>query len=100
MRWRLPGAPMNRWRYRLGMKTLLAACLLFARSIVAQSSVDPSQIEHRLHPARPDGTRSDSAFDLFDRMRLYHVPGVSIAIVDGSRIVFARGYGMTVFGGK
>jgi len=33
-------------------------------------------------------------------MRLYHVPGVSLAIVDNFKIVFARGYGVTEFGGS
>jgi CubicO group peptidase (beta-lactamase class C family) len=72
------------------------AAVLVARVLFAQAPIDPSQIEHQLRAAGPAG----ATFDLLDRMRLYHVPGVSIAIVDGSRIVFARGYGVTDFGGS
>jgi CubicO group peptidase (beta-lactamase class C family) len=75
------------------------ACLFFAPVLPAQSRVDPAQIEE-LHVAAGAGSRADSALDLLARMRFYHVPGVSIAIVDGSRVVFARGYGVTEFGGS
>ena len=81
-------------------RALCVAVLLVSQTLFAQTQVDPSQIEHRLHALGPRGARSDSAYDLLDRMRLYHVPGVSIAIVDGDRIVFARGYGVTEFGGS
>ncbi len=40
----------------------------------------------------------DSTFELADRMRYWHVPGASIAIVDNFRIVYARGLGVTEFG--
>jgi CubicO group peptidase (beta-lactamase class C family) len=83
------------------MRRLLGVAVLFvARAVFAQAQVDPSQIEHRLHPLGPAGPRLDSTFDLAARMRVYHVPGVSIAIIDGSRVVFARGYGVTEFGGS
>jgi CubicO group peptidase (beta-lactamase class C family) len=81
-------------------RALCLAVLLIAQSAHAQAQVDPSQLEHRLHALGPRGARSDSTYDLLDRMRLYHVPGVSIAIVDGDHIVFARGYGVTEFGGS
>ena len=41
--------------------------------------------------------REDSTFDIRDRMR-YHVPGLSIAVIDGDRVVWARGYGVKEFG--
>jgi CubicO group peptidase (beta-lactamase class C family) len=69
--------------------------VLVARAVLAQAPVDASQIEHQLRAAGPGA----ATFDLLDRMRLYHVPGVSITIVDGSRIVFSRGHGVTDFGG-
>jgi CubicO group peptidase (beta-lactamase class C family) len=81
-------------------RTLGVAALVLARSILAQTPVDPSQIEHRLRAIVPGSLRSDSNVDLVARMRTYHVPGVSIAIVDGSRVVFERGYGVTEFGGS
>jgi CubicO group peptidase (beta-lactamase class C family) len=81
-------------------KALGIAALLLARAVSAQGHVDPSQIEHQLRSVIPFGGHSDSTYDLLDRMRMYHVPGVSIAIVDGSRVVFERGYGVTDFGGS
>jgi CubicO group peptidase (beta-lactamase class C family) len=88
--------PVNRAMRR----ALAVAALLLARAAFAQAPVDPSQIEHRLHAIVPGVPRSDSNVDLVARMRAYHVPGVSIAIVDGGRVVFARGYGVTAFGGS
>jgi CubicO group peptidase (beta-lactamase class C family) len=79
---------------------LLLALLLFPAASVAQSHPDPAQIEHRLRWRPGAGVRTDSTFDLVAHMRLYHVPGVAIAVIDGSRIVYARGYGITEFGGK
>src|SRR4029077_20313472 len=32
--------------------------------------------------------------------RSYHVPGVSIAVIDHDRVVFAKGYGVAEFGGS
>jgi CubicO group peptidase (beta-lactamase class C family) len=81
-------------------RALGVAALFLARTILAQAPVDPSQIEHRLHAIVPGAPRSDSNVELVARMRAYHVPGVSIAIVDGSRVVFERGYGVTEFGGS
>ncbi len=51
-----------------------------------------------------EGLRSPVAIDgaaprtyrLAERMRRYAVPGVSIAVADGGRIVWARGFGVTV----
>jgi len=71
---------------------------LAGASVVAQQP-DPAQIVHRLHAIGGKGLRSDSTFDLLERMRAYHVPGVSVAVIDGARIVFARGFGVTTFGG-
>src|ERR1700733_10112754 len=33
-------------------------------------------------------------------MRSYHVPAASIAVIDNYRVVFARGYGVSEFGGS
>src|SRR5436190_1748057 len=85
------------------------ALLLGLLSVGLQSQVpagagralgDASRIEHLLRPGVHIADRTDTAFDLVDRMRLYHVPGVSLAIVDNFKIVFASGYGVTEFGGS
>jgi CubicO group peptidase (beta-lactamase class C family) len=65
-----------------------------------RSTGDPARIEHMLRPVVHIADRPDTAFDLVDRMRLNHVPGVSLAIIDNFKIVFARGYGVTEFGGS
>lgn len=41
----------------------------------------------------------DTSYTLADRMRHYRVPGVSIAVVDGGRVVWAQGFGTTEAGG-
>jgi CubicO group peptidase (beta-lactamase class C family) len=44
--------------------------------------------------------KPDSAFGVIDRMRYWHVPGMSLAIIDDFKIVYARGIGVTEFGGN
>ena len=61
-------------------------------------AVDASLVERALRPAVRLTDRPDSGYDIHERMRFYHVPGVSIAIVDDFRVVFARGYGVTELG--
>jgi CubicO group peptidase (beta-lactamase class C family) len=60
---------------------------------------DPSRIEHGLEPTVRLAGRPDTAFDLVERMRYYHVPGVSIAVIDNDRVVWAKGFGVKTFGG-
>lgn len=61
---------------------------------------NPAAIEHHLrYGVRLEG-QPDVAMELLDRMRSYHVPGVSIAVIDNYRVVFAKGYGVAEFGGS
>jgi CubicO group peptidase (beta-lactamase class C family) len=70
-----------------------------AGSLSAQATrPDPSRIERGLRTLVRVAGREDSTFDIRDRMRQYHVPGLSIAVVDGDRVVWARGYGVMEFG--
>jgi CubicO group peptidase (beta-lactamase class C family) len=62
--------------------------------------IDAADFVNRLRPAIRLENRPDTAFNILDRMRYYHVPGVSIAVVDNNRIVFAGGFGVTEFGGN
>lgn len=66
----------------------------------AARAADASRIEHLLRPAVRIADRPDTAFGLVDRMGYFHVPGLSLAVVDNFKIVFARGYGVTEFGGS
>ena len=52
----------------------LMALVIGSRVLSAQN---PSRIEHGLRPAVRLVDRGDTTFDLLERMRFYHVPGVS-----------------------
>ncbi|MDQ6829010.1 MAG: beta-lactamase family protein [Gemmatimonadota bacterium] len=41
----------------------------------------------------------ETRYTIAQRMQHYHVPGVSIAVINGGRIEWARGYGVREFGG-
>ena len=60
---------------------------------------DPSRIVQRLRPAVRIAGRPDTAFTIAERMRFYHVPGVSLAVIDANRIVHASGWGVAEHGG-
>jgi CubicO group peptidase (beta-lactamase class C family) len=64
----------------------------------AAPPIDPARIEHQLRPTVRLAGREDVAYHIADRMKYYHVPGVSIAIIDDGRIVWAKGYGVKEFG--
>ncbi|HEY9226022.1 MAG TPA: serine hydrolase domain-containing protein, partial [Gemmatimonadaceae bacterium] len=72
--------------------------LLFAAAttLVAQN---PAGIDRRLRFAVRLADQPDSALSLVDRMREYHIPGLSFAVIDNYRVVFAKGYGVAEFGG-
>lgn len=79
--------------------TLAVACAgaTLGSTAIAQN---PAAIEHHLrYGVRVEG-QPDVAMELVDRMRSYHVPGVSIAVIDNYRVVFAKGYGVDEFGGS
>ncbi len=82
---------------------LLAFLLVGARATAhgqgSSPHPHPSDIVNRLRPAVRLADRPDTAFSLVDRMKYYHVPGLSIAVVDNFRIVYAAGFGVTEFGG-
>ena len=78
---------------------LLASACFVATLGNAAAAQNPAAIEHHLRYAvRIDG-QPDVAMELLDRMHSYHVPGLSIAVIDHGRVVFAKGYGVATFGG-
>ena len=85
----------SRMRIRL---ILTAATVLCAASIAAAQN--PSALEHHLRYGVRVADQPDVALDLVERMKSYHVPGLSIAVIDNYRVVFAKGYGVTEFGGS
>lgn len=88
----------------LVMKRLASILILAtgATTVHAQTrpAVDAQRLEHSLKRVVRVSGQVDSTFKLADRMRYWHVPGVSIAVVDDFRIVWARGFGVTEFGGS
>jgi CubicO group peptidase (beta-lactamase class C family) len=79
------------------ISALALAALIAGHTLHAQEG---ASVARRLRPAVRIENRPDTAFNLLDRMRYYHVPGVSIAVVDNHRIVYASGFGVTEFGGS
>jgi CubicO group peptidase (beta-lactamase class C family) len=53
---------------------------------------DPTALEHTLLPTLV--VEGVPPWTLAERMRHYHVPGVSIAVIQGGTIAWARGYGV------
>jgi len=90
---------------------VLAAALLvsagaLARPAAAQVSPGPAPDEARiarvldgLRPSLEVTTRPAVRWPLADRMAHHRVPGVSIAVIEGGRIAWARGVGVAEAGG-
>lgn len=84
------------------MAHMRSAAIVVVAGLVACGGVQTDRVSRVL-----DGLRSPVAlagaaprrYPLRDRMRRYAVPGVSIAVVDGDRIVWARGFGVTAKNG-
>jgi len=58
-----------------------------------------ARVERGLLPTVALRGRRDTAYTLADRMQRYGVPGVSIAVIDGGRVAWARAYGTLEAGG-
>jgi len=80
----------------LGLLTLFAGAAQAAGSDIEKRI---QRIENGLLP--PVLVRSEPvpSSKLADRMQALHVPGVSIAVIHGGRIEWARGFGVTKIGG-
>src|SRR4029078_5105177 len=73
-----------------------ALVVIAATSTHAQN---PAAIEHHLRYGVRLADQPDVALEMLNRIRSYHVPGLSIAVIDNYRVVFAKGYGVAAFGG-
>ncbi len=71
----------------------------FCANAQATTEFRAALVEKGLRAAGRVTGQTDSAYTMEERMRYWHVPGVSLAIIEDNRIVFARGYGVTEFGG-
>jgi CubicO group peptidase (beta-lactamase class C family) len=66
------------------------------------SSLDAriARIENGLSPEANRDKLSNATFNVADRMRFYKVPGVSVAVINGGIVEWARGYGVREVGGN
>ena len=58
-----------------------------------------ARVERGLLPTVAVRGRRDTAYALADRMQRYGVPGVSVAVIDGGKLAWARAYGTLEAGG-
>jgi CubicO group peptidase (beta-lactamase class C family) len=81
---------------------LVAVGLVAATPVLAQSSDISARIQRvedgLLMPVNIAGR--DHAMRLVDRMTLYNVPGVSVAVINDGRIEWSRGWGVVEAGGR
>lgn len=78
----------------LGVAVGMAAC-----GPDAAADPDPSRIVHELRPRVHIVGVEDPAYSLVERMEHHRVPGVSLAVIDDHRVVWARGFGVREHGG-
>jgi CubicO group peptidase (beta-lactamase class C family) len=78
---------------------VLAAC---AAILLTAADLDRAQrVEQGLRAPNAIKGEPVQKMALADRMKFYHVPGVSVAVIDGGKLAWARGYGVTsAEGGK
>jgi len=75
-------------------------CTIILGTLAAQTSAIQQRIQ-RIQDAIPVVVKGDpaSTTKLADRMAALHVPGVSIAVIHGGKIEWARGFGVARVGG-
>lgn len=79
---------------------LIAGAVLAGSAIALVPPPDDrmAQVENGLRP--PVLLEGDKTWSIADRMRFYHVEGVSIAVIRDSKIEWAKGYGMADAGAR
>ncbi|HVP00096.1 MAG TPA: serine hydrolase [Bryobacteraceae bacterium] len=80
---------------------LISIALCLAIPAVAADTARIDRVENGLQPAIVIKGRPVARMPLAERLKYYRVPGVSVAVVDGGKVDWARGYGETsADGGK
>ncbi len=84
------------------MKRLLLALLIIPALVHAAPKPTTAQhiqrIEHGFAPIPMGKGEEPRQLDLTGMMKLFHVPGLSVAVFDQGKILWARGYGVTEAG--
>lgn len=76
-----------------------ALTAVYVAPAVAAPGAVPLAFEHMLQRTIAVQDAEDRRFTLAGRMAHYRVPGVSVAIIENCRIIDARGFGATIWGG-
>ncbi len=91
---------------RRTVRSVVVAAQLFAPAVVpsitaqpasapTSATISPDQLSRSLEPVIQLRGEPRRTFTLRERMAHYHVPGVSVALLQHGRIVWARGWGVT-----
>src|SRR3954468_24327734 len=97
-----PG-PRRRMRMTVARFALVLALAAVGGLSAAAASSDEQRIarvEGGLLPAITFKGEAGRPADILSRMRHHKVPGLSIAVLEGGRVAWARGYGVTAAGGN
>lgn len=70
-----------------------ALAALFTLQVLAQEPAQNSSVAERIKQVE-EGLHTTLGTSLLDRMKLFKVPGVSIAVINDGRLEWARGYGV------
>jgi len=77
---------------------LLPTATISALELVAEPSVAPdpriAQVENGLLPRFVERSRAGQPIGLLERMAELGIPGLSVAVIDGRELAWARGYGV------
>ena len=66
----------------------------------SKHAIAAKAVENALRPAMYAKGKPIAAMNILDRMKYYHVPGVSVAVIDNGKIDWAKGYGIKETGGN
>jgi CubicO group peptidase (beta-lactamase class C family) len=64
-------------------------------SLLAADSAKIQRVENGLRPPVSIKGRPAELMTIAERLKFYHVPGVSVAVLNGGKVEWARGYGST-----
>ena len=82
------------WRFLVGVGLVGGCGKVVAPPVVDRTAEAMAAVAAGLRPPLAIQGAPEVVYRLADRMSHYHVPGVSVAVVDSGRIVWASGFGV------
>lgn len=76
------------------MKLLITILLLLINCAVYAQNNKTTEVENGLLPGVQVKDSALARFTITDRLKFYNTPSVSVAVIDGGRVVWAKAYGM------